>query len=54
MSKGLLTSQIDPPTSIYKRWFIKNTQEKHFEFLIHRQRWLITNSSLSNRCFCSN
>nr|VDD26346.1 unnamed protein product [Brassica rapa] len=31
MSKGLLTSQTDPPTSIYKRWFIKNTQEKHFE-----------------------
>ncbi|CAN6873052.1 unnamed protein product [Brassica oleracea] len=28
MSKGLLTSQTDPPTSIYKRWFIKNTQEK--------------------------
>ncbi|CAI0433468.1 unnamed protein product [Linum tenue] len=53
MSKGLLTSQTDPPTSIYKRWFIKNTQEKHFEFLIHRQRWLRTNSSLSNRCFRS-
>src|SRR3954462_14878029 len=26
---GLLTVQTDPPTSIYKRWFIKNTQEKH-------------------------
>ncbi|KAK8652463.1 hypothetical protein V6N13_126495 [Hibiscus sabdariffa] len=48
MSKGLLTSQTNPPTSIYKRWFIKNTQEKHFELLIHRQRWLRTNSSLSN------
>ncbi|KAK8327695.1 hypothetical protein V6Z12_A11G200200 [Gossypium hirsutum] len=48
MSKGLLTSQTDPPTSIYKHWFIKNTQEKHFELLIHRQRWLRTNSSLSN------
>eukprot|EP00536_Pseudo-nitzschia_multiseries_P013137 jgi/Psemu1/298328/fgenesh1_pm.543_\ len=48
MSKGLLTSQTDPPTSIYKRWFIKNTQEKHFELLINRQRWLRTNSSLSN------
>ncbi|MCD9644664.1 hypothetical protein HAX54_033072 [Datura stramonium] len=23
MSKGLLTSQTDPPTSIYKRWFIR-------------------------------
>ncbi|KAK7236658.1 hypothetical protein RIF29_45372 [Crotalaria pallida] len=46
MSSGLLTSQTDLPTSIYKRWFIKNTQEKHFELLIHRQRWLRTNSSL--------
>ncbi|GFQ08457.1 protein ycf2, partial [Phtheirospermum japonicum] len=27
MSKGLLTSITDPPTSIYKCWFIKNTQE---------------------------
>nr|YP_009582215.1 hypothetical chloroplast RF21 [Bixa orellana]YP_009582232.1 hypothetical chloroplast RF21 [Bixa orellana]QBK83750.1 hypothetical chloroplast RF21 [Bixa orellana]QBK83767.1 hypothetical chloroplast RF21 [Bixa orellana] len=57
MSKGLLTSQTDPPTSIYKRWFIKNTQEKHFELLIHRQRWLGTigtNSSLSNGFFRSN
>uniref|UniRef100_A0A3Q7IXW0 Protein Ycf2 n=1 Tax=Solanum lycopersicum TaxID=4081 RepID=A0A3Q7IXW0_SOLLC len=44
MSKGLLTSQTDPPTSLYKRWFIKNTQEKHFELLINRQRWLRTNS----------
>ncbi|XP_052483279.1 protein Ycf2-like [Gossypium raimondii] len=48
------TSQTDPPTSIYKRWFIKNTQEKHFELLIHRQRWLRTNSSLSNGFFRSN
>nr|DBA44674.1 TPA_asm: hypothetical protein RF2 [Batis maritima]DBA44675.1 TPA_asm: hypothetical protein RF2 [Batis maritima] len=54
ISKGLLTSQTDPPTSIYKRWFIKNTQEKHFELLIHRQRWLRTNSSLSNGFFRSN
>ncbi|RZC45477.1 hypothetical protein C5167_038424 [Papaver somniferum] len=52
MSKGLLTSQTKPPTSIYKRWFIKNTQEKHFVLLIHRQRWLKTNS-LSN-LFLSN
>nr|YP_010484390.1 Ycf2 [Tamarix laxa]YP_010484406.1 Ycf2 [Tamarix laxa]UVW79610.1 Ycf2 [Tamarix laxa]UVW79611.1 Ycf2 [Tamarix laxa] len=49
-----LTSQTDPPTSIYKRWFIKNTQEKHFELLISRQRWLRTNSSLSNGSFRSN
>ncbi|KAF1870772.1 hypothetical protein Lal_00037386 [Lupinus albus] len=45
MSRGLLTSQTDLPTSIYKRWFIKNTQEKHFE---------LTNSSLSNGFFRSN
>nr|YP_010544670.1 hypothetical protein RF2 [Littorella uniflora]YP_010544682.1 hypothetical protein RF2 [Littorella uniflora]UYG22600.1 hypothetical protein RF2 [Littorella uniflora]UYG22601.1 hypothetical protein RF2 [Littorella uniflora] len=52
MSKGLLTSH--PPTSIYKRWFSKNKQEKHFELLINRQRWLRTNSSLSNGSFRSN
>ncbi|RZC81184.1 hypothetical protein C5167_043762 [Papaver somniferum] len=54
MSKGLLTSQKKPPTSIYKCWFIKNTQEKHFELLIHRQRWLRTNSLFSNGSFRSN
>nr|QOI12947.1 Ycf2 [Capparis spinosa]QOI12966.1 Ycf2 [Capparis spinosa] len=54
MSKGLLTFQTNSPTSIYKRWFIKNTQEKHFELLIQRQRWLRTNSSLSNGFFRSN
>nr|YP_010167864.1 Ycf2 [Allium cernuum]YP_010167881.1 Ycf2 [Allium cernuum]QRZ01056.1 Ycf2 [Allium cernuum]QRZ01073.1 Ycf2 [Allium cernuum] len=59
MSKGLITSQTNPSTSIpstsiYRRWFIKNTQEKHFELLIHRQRWLRTNSSLSNGSFRSN
>nr|ANO44613.1 hypothetical chloroplast protein RF21 [Amianthium muscitoxicum] len=54
MSKGLITSQKNIPTSLYKRWFIKNTQEKHFELLIHRQRWLRTNSSLSNGSFRSN
>uniref|UniRef100_A0AAT9ZMI3 Protein Ycf2 n=1 Tax=Cheniella hechiensis TaxID=3078816 RepID=A0AAT9ZMI3_9FABA len=54
MSRGLLTSQTDLPTSISKRWFIKKTQEKHFELLIHRQRWLRTNSSLSNGSFRSN
>nr|YP_009127320.1 hypothetical chloroplast RF21 [Ceratonia siliqua]YP_009127337.1 hypothetical chloroplast RF21 [Ceratonia siliqua]YP_009756154.1 hypothetical protein RF2 [Ceratonia siliqua]YP_009756171.1 hypothetical protein RF2 [Ceratonia siliqua]AHY32935.1 hypothetical chloroplast RF21 [Ceratonia siliqua]AHY32953.1 hypothetical chloroplast RF21 [Ceratonia siliqua]QIT02830.1 hypothetical protein RF2 [Ceratonia siliqua]QIT02847.1 hypothetical protein RF2 [Ceratonia siliqua] len=52
MSRGLLT--FDPSTSMSKRWFIKNTQEKHFELLIHRQRWLRTNSSLSNGFFRSN
>jgi hypothetical protein len=56
MSKGLLTSQavqIDP-RSKSTRWFIKNTQEKHFELLMNRQRWLRTNSSLSNGSFRSN
>nr|YP_004940621.1 hypothetical protein RF2 [Neottia nidus-avis]YP_004940627.1 hypothetical protein RF2 [Neottia nidus-avis]AEJ88721.1 hypothetical protein RF2 [Neottia nidus-avis]AEJ88727.1 hypothetical protein RF2 [Neottia nidus-avis] len=54
MSKGLFAYQTNPPTSIYKRWFIKNTQEKHFESLIHRQRWFRTHSSLSNGSFRSN
>nr|YP_010118405.1 Ycf2 [Pilea plataniflora]YP_010118424.1 Ycf2 [Pilea plataniflora]QQY86017.1 Ycf2 [Pilea plataniflora]QQY86040.1 Ycf2 [Pilea plataniflora] len=67
MSKGFLTSQTDLPTSqtdlptsmdnmdyIYIRWFIKNTQEKYLELLIYRQRWLRTNSSLSNGFFRSN
>nr|YP_004123459.1 Ycf2 [Rhizanthella gardneri]YP_004123462.1 Ycf2 [Rhizanthella gardneri]ADK25941.1 Ycf2 [Rhizanthella gardneri]ADK25942.1 Yfc2 [Rhizanthella gardneri] len=44
-----LASQTEPPTSIYKRWFIKNTQEKHFD---HRQRWFINNRS--NGSFRSN
>nr|YP_010031000.1 hypothetical protein RF2 [Chlorophytum comosum]YP_010031017.1 hypothetical protein RF2 [Chlorophytum comosum]QOV01882.1 hypothetical protein RF2 [Chlorophytum comosum]QOV01899.1 hypothetical protein RF2 [Chlorophytum comosum] len=51
MSKRLIT-QRDVPTSISKRWFIKN--EKHFELLMNRQRWLRTNSSLSNGSFRSN
>ncbi|KAF3788648.1 ycf2-A Protein [Nymphaea thermarum] len=56
MSKGLITSQTNSPTSIYKRWLIKNTQEKHFELLIHHQRWLRTNTNslLSNGYFRSN
>ncbi|URD79735.1 hypothetical protein MUK42_02600, partial [Musa troglodytarum] len=54
MSKMLITSQTNPSTSMYKRWFIKNTQEKHFELLIHRQRWLRSNSPLSNGSFLSN
>nr|UUL98470.1 Ycf2 [Celosia argentea]UUL98490.1 Ycf2 [Celosia argentea] len=54
ISKGFLTFQMNPPISIFQRWFIKNTQEKHFELLINRQRWLRTNSSLSNGSFRSN
>ncbi|GJT62967.1 putative ATPase, AAA-type, core [Tanacetum coccineum] len=52
VSKGLLTPQTNPPTFLYKR-FIKKTQEKHFELLINRQRWLRTNRSLSNGSFRS-
>ncbi|PWA76044.1 hypothetical protein CTI12_AA236460 (chloroplast) [Artemisia annua] len=54
VSRGLLTRQTNFPTSLYKRWFIKKTQEKHFELLINRQRWLRTNRSLSNGSFRSN
>ncbi|KAI9075969.1 hypothetical protein K1719_042041 [Acacia pycnantha] len=54
MSMEFFTSQRDPSTSMSKRWFIKNKQEKHFELLIHRQRWLRTNSSSSNEFFRSN
>nr|YP_010529660.1 hypothetical protein RF2 [Berberis pruinosa]YP_010529679.1 hypothetical protein RF2 [Berberis pruinosa]QYF07588.1 hypothetical chloroplast RF21 [Prinsepia utilis]QYF07605.1 hypothetical chloroplast RF21 [Prinsepia utilis]UXW91696.1 hypothetical protein RF2 [Berberis pruinosa]UXW91697.1 hypothetical protein RF2 [Berberis pruinosa] len=54
MSKGILTSQRAPSRSMRERWFINTTQEKHFELLIHRQRWLRTNSSLSNGSFRSN
>nr|YP_010287087.1 hypothetical protein RF2 [Hydrocharis chevalieri]YP_010287107.1 hypothetical protein RF2 [Hydrocharis chevalieri]UKT61170.1 hypothetical protein RF2 [Hydrocharis chevalieri]UKT61171.1 hypothetical protein RF2 [Hydrocharis chevalieri] len=51
MSKGrLITSRKNPPRSIYKGWFIKNRQE----WLIHRQRWLRTNSSLYKGSFRSN
>lgn len=36
MFKGLITSHINPPTSLCNCWFIKNTQEKYFELLIRR------------------
>ncbi|RWW65907.1 hypothetical protein BHE74_00026758 [Ensete ventricosum] len=48
------TSKTNFARPMYKRWFIKNTQEKHFESLIHRQRWLRSNSPLSNGSFLSN
>nr|YP_010513681.1 hypothetical protein Ycf2 [Cratylia mollis]YP_010513698.1 hypothetical protein Ycf2 [Cratylia mollis]UXL85252.1 hypothetical protein Ycf2 [Cratylia mollis]UXL85269.1 hypothetical protein Ycf2 [Cratylia mollis] len=56
MSRELLTFQTvdEAPKSMSQHWFIKNTQEKHFELLIHCQRWFRTNSSLSNGFFCSN
>nr|YP_009573349.1 Ycf2 [Calotropis gigantea]YP_009573369.1 Ycf2 [Calotropis gigantea]QBM31314.1 Ycf2 [Calotropis gigantea]QBM31330.1 Ycf2 [Calotropis gigantea] len=44
-----------PKTKVLtKRWSSKNTQDKNFELLINRQRWLRTNSSLSNESFRSN
>uniref|UniRef100_UPI003000FB6C Ycf2 protein n=1 Tax=Amorphophallus tonkinensis TaxID=1720486 RepID=UPI003000FB6C len=58
MLKGLIIYISICETKSYrpmaKRWFIKNAQEKHFELSIHRQRWLRTNSSLSNISFRSN
>nr|YP_006665824.1 hypothetical chloroplast RF21 [Elodea canadensis]YP_006665841.1 hypothetical chloroplast RF21 [Elodea canadensis]AEY84697.1 hypothetical chloroplast RF21 [Elodea canadensis]AEY84714.1 hypothetical chloroplast RF21 [Elodea canadensis] len=54
MSKGLFTSLRKPSTSMYKRWFSKNRKEKHLELLIHRKRWLRTNSSFYNGSFRSN
>nr|YP_010759999.1 Ycf2 protein [Cuscuta macrocephala]WEY29873.1 Ycf2 protein [Cuscuta macrocephala] len=54
-AKALLTSQIEHMfLSKNTRFFGNKTQEKHFEFLIHRQKWLRTNSSLSNGSFLSN
>nr|YP_010349193.1 hypothetical protein Ycf2 [Iris x hollandica]UNV38079.1 hypothetical protein Ycf2 [Iris x hollandica] len=49
--KGI--SQTKPSASLKKRWFIKNTQEKYFELLMNRRRWLSTNSALSNGPFRS-
>jgi len=54
ISKGLLTPQRNTPISLFQRWLITNTQEKHVELLINRQRWLRTNSSLPNGSFRSN
>nr|YP_010760125.1 Ycf2 protein [Cuscuta vandevenderi]YP_010760177.1 Ycf2 protein [Cuscuta vandevenderi]WEY30050.1 Ycf2 protein [Cuscuta vandevenderi]WEY30051.1 Ycf2 protein [Cuscuta vandevenderi] len=48
MAKALLTSQIEP--MFLSKNTSNKTQEKHFEFLIHRLR---TNSSLSNASFRS-
>nr|YP_010760057.1 Ycf2 protein [Cuscuta corymbosa var. stylosa]WEY29933.1 Ycf2 protein [Cuscuta corymbosa var. stylosa] len=55
MARALLTSQIEHMFLSKKtRFFSNKTQEKHFEFLIHRHKWLRTNSSLSNGSFLSN
>nr|YP_010309947.1 hypothetical protein MRX01_pgp025 [Larix griffithii]UMY72448.1 hypothetical protein [Larix griffithii] len=44
------------PLFTYQRWLIENPREKvdRFESLIHRQRWLGTNSLLSNESFLYN
>nr|WCF63871.1 Ycf2 [Paris delavayi]WCF63888.1 Ycf2 [Paris delavayi]WCF65679.1 Ycf2 [Paris delavayi]WCF65696.1 Ycf2 [Paris delavayi]WCF66023.1 Ycf2 [Paris delavayi] len=54
MSKGLIASQMNFSTDLRKCWFIKNTNTQEIELWIHRQRWLRTNSSLSNGSFHSN
>nr|YP_010041334.1 Ycf2 [Alniphyllum fortunei]YP_010041356.1 Ycf2 [Alniphyllum fortunei]QPA36112.1 Ycf2 [Alniphyllum fortunei]QPA36134.1 Ycf2 [Alniphyllum fortunei]WIL98331.1 Ycf2 [Alniphyllum fortunei]WIL98351.1 Ycf2 [Alniphyllum fortunei] len=54
MSKVRFTSETDPFKYMNISWFFKNTKEKHCEFLINRQRWLRTNSLLSNGSFRSN
>nr|YP_009171132.1 hypothetical chloroplast RF21 [Pelargonium dichondrifolium]AJA38338.1 hypothetical chloroplast RF21 [Pelargonium dichondrifolium] len=47
--EGLLALTVQRrPFSASSHWFIKKRQERYFEFLIHRERWLRTNSSLSN------
>nr|YP_010760304.1 Ycf2 protein [Cuscuta pacifica]YP_010760356.1 Ycf2 protein [Cuscuta pacifica]WEY30279.1 Ycf2 protein [Cuscuta pacifica]WEY30280.1 Ycf2 protein [Cuscuta pacifica] len=52
MAKALLTSQIEHMfLSKNTRFFSNTTQEKHFDFLIHRQKWLRTKS---NGSFLSN
>lgn len=52
--EGLLAFPFqEVPSSPVYRWFIKKRQERHFEFLIRRERSLRTNSSLSNGFFRS-
>nr|QJS52105.1 Ycf2 [Vicia bungei] len=56
MSRILLTSQTKKIYWKYlnKRWFRKKMQEQNFKLLIDRERWLRTNSSVSNEFFRSN
>ena len=53
MSRILMTSQTKKIYWKYlnKRWFRKNIQEQNLEFLIDHERWLRTNSSVSNESF---
>nr|YP_010727102.1 Ycf2 protein [Filipendula vestita]YP_010727118.1 Ycf2 protein [Filipendula vestita]WDZ66636.1 Ycf2 protein [Filipendula vestita]WDZ66637.1 Ycf2 protein [Filipendula vestita] len=59
IQKGVLTPQkVEKTFDTYnpkdERWFNKDRQERYFDFLIHRQRRLRNNSSLSNGFFRSN
>ena len=55
---GIRFERMQPysPLFIYQRWLIENTGEKvdRFESLIHRQKWLGTNSLLSNESILYN
>ena len=53
--KGFLMSREKLSKDSIKSWFIWDTQEKYFDFLMNpKKRWLRTNSSLSNGSFRSN
>lgn len=49
--KHLMTSEMKMPKSMSGSWFIRTRRTKRFEFLIHRPRFLRTNSSLYNGSF---
>ena len=55
---GIRLERMQPysPLFTYQRWLIENPGERvdRFELLIHRQRWLGTNSLLSNESFLYN
>nr|YP_009729860.1 Ycf2 [Caldesia grandis] len=48
MSRGFLTCQASRRKYHFQFWFVKHRQEKYFEFLIRRHRWLRTTSSFSS------
>nr|QUV77273.1 hypothetical protein RF2 [Markhamia cauda-felina]QUV77274.1 hypothetical protein RF2 [Markhamia cauda-felina] len=54
VSKSLLVVSRGPKKYMGFKCFHKDIEEKHRELLINRQRWLRTNSSLSNGSFRSN
>nr|YP_008378825.1 putative protein RF21 [Najas flexilis]YP_008378836.1 putative protein RF21 [Najas flexilis]AFY64115.1 putative protein RF21 [Najas flexilis]AFY64116.1 putative protein RF21 [Najas flexilis] len=49
--KHLITSEMKMPKSMSGSWFIRTRRRKRFEFLIHRPRFLRTNSSLYKGSF---